>query len=221
MSIILDLTAIAIILVFTFISAKKGFVRSLIEIVGLVLVIMLANAVSTPLANATYDKLIQPSIIEAGEKLVAENQTDIVLAVDVLPGFLQKILGDTDVLNDFKTQASAQIGKGVTNGVAVASQSVIKPVVANVISILYSLIIITVLLFVVHFLARVINKLFSFSLIGKANLVLGGALGLIKGVIIIYLICYLVNLFVPLTKNGFLIFTPSNIENSFIFNLFS
>ena len=69
MPIILDLIVIAVIFIFILVSAKKGFVRSLIEIVGFVLVIMLSNTVSTPLANITYDKFIEPSIIESSQKL--------------------------------------------------------------------------------------------------------------------------------------------------------
>ena len=68
MSFILDLIVIAIIIVFALISAKKGFVRTIIEIVGFVLVILFANNVSPVLSNVTYDKLIEPAIIESIEK---------------------------------------------------------------------------------------------------------------------------------------------------------
>ena len=53
MSYILDAIIILIVLFYVFISAKKGFVRTLIEVVGFVAAIVIAFTVSTPIAEVS------------------------------------------------------------------------------------------------------------------------------------------------------------------------
>lgn len=219
MNIILDLIVIAIIAVFAFLSAKRGFVRTLIEIVGFVLVILLANSVSTPLANLTYDKAVEPAIIKSVEGIQADSNTAVNIEVEALPSFVKNIADDGGVISDFENKIAENINSGIETAVATASQNVIKPVVTNILSLIYVLIITVVLLFIVNILANVINKLFSFSIIGKANKTLGGILGIIKGVIIAFVFCTLISLIVSFTENGFLIFTNEAISNSYIFKL--
>ena len=53
---ILDLIIVAILVVFALLAAKKGFVKSVIEIAGFVLAIFLAFTLSSPATNFIYDK---------------------------------------------------------------------------------------------------------------------------------------------------------------------
>ena len=77
-----------------------------------------------------------------------------------------------------------------------------------------------VLLVVVKFLAKMINRVFSFSIIGKANRLLGGIIGIPKGIIFAILFCMVISLIVSL-NNGFLIFTAENIEKTYVFKFFA
>ena len=63
MSVVLDIIVLAIILVTVFLSAKRGFVRVLIELVGFVAAVFISFTISTPLADMTYDKIIEPPIV--------------------------------------------------------------------------------------------------------------------------------------------------------------
>ena len=64
MSILLDVFVIAIILLCVFVSAKRGFVSVLVETVGIIAAFCLALTFSTPLATLTYNKIIEPSVVE-------------------------------------------------------------------------------------------------------------------------------------------------------------
>ena len=217
-SIVLDLIVLAIIAVFALISAKRGFVRTLIEIVGFVLVLLLANSVSTPLADFTYDKAVEPSIIKSVENFEIQNSAG---ALDemVLPEFITTVIGQ-ETITDFQTKINENINNGIDTAVTTASQNVIKPLVTSFLSMFFVVVITIVLLFIVNLLAKLINKLFSFSVVGKLNRSLGAVLGGIKGIIISIVFCTLVALIVSLTENGFLIFTKDAIENTFLFKLF-
>lgn len=219
MSIILDLIIVAIILLFTLISAKQGFVKVIVEVVGLIAAIILTFTISTPLASATYDKMIEPALLKAVTEEVA-TETDENTVLEALPDFISN---NTEKLGISLSQISDSISSNISNGtetaVKTASQNVIRPVAVKLIGLIYSVILMVILFFVVKFLAKLINKLFSFSYIGKANRTLGGIIGVFKGIIFAIFFCAIVSLIVSLTKNGFWIFTPECIENSYIFNL--
>ena len=220
MSYVLDLVVLAIVAVFALLSAKKGFVRTIIEIVGFVVVILLANNVSPMISDYTYDKFVEPAIISSVENMqVGDSVTDF--SLDNMPPFIGTILGENFDIASFQNTINENINNGIKSAVTSASQTVVKPVVTGIFDLIFMLIITVVLLFVVNFLAKVINKLFSFSLVGKANKILGAILGIIKGVVVSSIFSTIISLIVPLTKEGFLIFTQANIDSSLIFKLLS
>ena len=65
MSIVLDLIVLAIILFTVFMSAKRGFVRVALEVVGFIAAVFITFTISTPLVNITYDKIIAPPIVSS------------------------------------------------------------------------------------------------------------------------------------------------------------
>ena len=90
-SLILDLIVVAIILFCILHSAKKGFVKVVVGVVGLIAAYMLAFTVSTPLANITYDKFIEPTMVNAVNEST-DTQTDSAQtkAWDAIPEFITK-----------------------------------------------------------------------------------------------------------------------------------
>ena len=54
-SFLLDLILVIIIGVSVYLSARRGFVRTFVEAIGVVAAAIIALTVCTPLANATYD----------------------------------------------------------------------------------------------------------------------------------------------------------------------
>ena len=62
MSLILDLAVVAVILINVILSAKKGFVKTIVEVVGFIAALSLAFSLSTPIAEYTYDSFIGPAV---------------------------------------------------------------------------------------------------------------------------------------------------------------
>lgn len=223
MWIVLDLIVIAIIAVFALISAKRGFVRTLIEVVGFIAVILLANNVSPMLSETTYNKFIEPAIVEKVTESFGEsdllNLSEIKITEKDIPSFVYKILGDDFSLENFQATINENLGEGIENAMYEASQTVIKPVITEILNVIFMILIIVVLFVVVKFLAKLLNKLFSFSFVGKANKTLGAILGAVKGIAIAVIFCSIVGLIVPLTESGLLIFTQSAINSTILFKL--
>ena len=224
MSIILDLIVLAIIIITVLISAKRGFVRALIELLGFIAAVFISFTISTPLANTTYDKIIEPSIISTVTSAVdtaADNSA--AAAVDSfwneMPGWIKGGIEKAGISKEsLDGSITANIGNGVQSAVESASQNVIKPAVTSTLALIYQVMSLIVLMALVKPLAKLINKLFSFSVIGTANRVLGGVVGVPKGMIYAVAFCLLITLAVSFTQNGFLIFTGEAMEKSLFFS---
>lgn len=221
MSFVLDAIIFLIILLFVFLSAKKGFVRTLIEVVGFVAAIVIAFSFSSPIANITYDKIIQPSVVKTVENVANDGISSTTDAVDAvwekMPAFITESsffdLSKSNITATVQNQAaesSAQLAQNI-------SDSFVKPVTTKLLSVLISVILVVILLFVVKILAKYINKLFTFSVVGDINKTLGGILGLVKGAAVAVIFCLVISLVLSFTKDGFLIFTYDAINASYIF----
>ncbi len=221
MSLILDLIIIAIVVIFALISAKKGFVCTLIEVVGFVFAIYIALSFSTPIANTIYDKTVQPIIANTFETVISDGVANSNDAVDAVWNKIPSFISENSFFNISKENALTVLGDNVSLETEILtskiSDSLLKPAVTKILSSLISVIIVFVLLFVVKILAVQINKLFNISIIGSLNKTLGGILGIIKGGAIAIVFCLIISLILSFTKNGFLIFTYDNIQSSTIF----
>ena len=221
MSYILDAILVLIILITVFISAKKGFVRTLVEVVGFVAAIFIAFTFSSPIASGVYGKMVEPVIVKTVENVSTDTANNASDAVDAVWQKMPAFVTESSFLGLSKENISQQVESETANGVTELAKSVsnsfAKPVITKLLSVLISVILVVALIFVVKIAAKYINKLFSFSLIGTINKTLGGILGLVKGVALAVVFCMIITLIISFTKNGFLIFTYDAIKSSYIF----
>lgn len=220
-SLILDLIIAAIIVLCIFLSAKHGFMRTLIEVAGFVAALFLAFTVSSPLADITYDKVIEPSIIEKVEVASAEEGAKVSNKLwDSLPGIIKKYSSGMGVSKEsFTKKVDSSVSGSIAGSAAKISKNVTKPIITKVLTAIYSLVISILLIIIFKILAKLINKLFSFSLVGKINAMLGGVVGIAKGVAIAFVFCMIISVLITFSKGGFWIFTPDNISRTYLFKL--
>lgn len=220
MNILLDLIILAIIAVTALLSAKRGFVRSAVELVGFLAAVWLAFTVSTPLAEMTYDKFLEPKIVSSVSDEVGTTAESIIDSTwNSLPEFVKNNADSIGLSRDKLSQnISQEITSGSENAVKATSQNAIKPVISHLLGLLYSVIILIVAMILVRLAARLLNKLFSFSIVGKLNRILGGVFGIAKGIIIAILFCMIISLILSFNENGFLIFNKEITDNSYLFS---
>ncbi len=222
MSIILDIIIVAIIAICVFLSAKRGFARTVIELVGFVAAILIAINLSNPVANFVYDKAVSPTIEKNVVVVMDESVNSASAAVtdtiwEKLPNFVSNAAEKSGVTKD--TLSNKLMGSSSSEDIASSiAEEIFKPVATTVIKYIATVIIFVILLIVVKILARLFNAVFKKSLLGGANAILGGALGAIKGAIYAILFCLLVSLIANITKDNFFI-TNEMIENSTVFKL--
>ncbi len=218
MSFILDGIVILIVLLFVLLSAKKGFVRTLIEVVGFIAALAIAFSVSEPLAEITYDNFIYSSVEETIQETGQDNINSAVDAVwEKLPEFMKESSFFGLSKDDAAASAQNNFSSNSNELAQSISDSLVKPTAVKLISVLISVILVIILLFAVKILARFVNKLFTFSFVGDINKILGGILGLVKGAAIAVVFCLIISLILSFTKDGFLIFTYDAINSSYLF----
>ena len=221
MHIVIDLIVLAIIILNVILSAKNGFVKTLIEVVGFVLAIFISLSISTPIAGFIYDKTVEPAIVSSVSEKVSNTADDTAKSIfDALPKFVKNNAEDLGVTaekitNNFENKT----GDEVTTAATKVSQNSIKPVFVKIVGLAIAAILFVILMIVVKFLAKVINKLFSFSIIGTLNRTLGAVLGFGKGVLVAIAVCMIISMIISFTTTGFLIFTKEAIDKTHIFNL--
>lgn len=221
MSIIIDLIVVGIIVLIAFISAKQGFVRVAVEVVGCVAAIIIAIALSLNLANITYDKVIEPPIVESILSIADDNFTQNVDSTwQALPEFIKDNAEKFGVSKDTLLQGvTLSTQESTKTTIQEISKKSLKPIAVNILKLVYTIIITLVLMVVVKILARLINKLFSFSLVGKVNTILGGLFGTVKGVIFACIFCTLVVVIISFVPDGIWIFNNENIDKTVVFKI--
>lgn len=219
MTIVLDLIVLAIILLNVIICHKRGFVKVVIETVGIVAAIILAFTLSSPIANLTYDKIFGPAIVDALTESTA-NVTEVTAeqVMEILP---KSVVGSADLfgfnLTSAVESATSTASGNVSQLIVNLSENAIKPIVVGIIELAATVILFVVLSIIVKMLAKLLNGLFSFSFVGKINHTLGGVIGAVKGVVIAAVFCITVSFLISILGKGFFIFTAENISGTFIF----
>ena len=218
---ILDLIIVGIILICILLSAKHGFVRTVVEVAGFIAAFLIAFTVSSPLANVTYDNIIEPSIVSTVNQASDNSGSQIAGKLwDSFPEFVKRHSADFGLSESrFNEKVASSVSGSINDSAVRISENVTRPLITKLLGALYSTVIAIVLIVLSKFVARAINKMFSFSLVGKINTMLGGVIGAVKGVGVAVIFCMIISALLLITKNGVWIFTKDNIEGSYLFRL--
>ena len=217
MSIVIDLLFLAIVVLTAFISAKYGFIRTLAELIGFVLIVIIINSVSLPISEAIYKSKIEKDVLNytgSDDKSVVLPAEDF---IDSLPDYLKK---DNGIFAIDKKEVSDYYNKHISAGQKTIAlkinNDIIKPATVKVISLLVSSVLFMILNIVVHILAKILNDVVSHSFAKGINEKLGFVIGIFKGFVICIVLCLIILLYTANTNKGIWIFSNEAINNSFL-----
>lgn len=223
--IIIDVAVIALAALMIWLQARRGFLRTVIELVGYILAAVVAFSAASYIANEVYRNNIRESVVESVGMTVRE-QGGIVdkSKIDELWDSLPQIVKMAAVGGGIdKDSISDELDKAVESGSGKIGEfladDLIKPIVTSAISFVIAMILLALLMILVRFIAVKINNLGKLPIVGTANALLGGALGFIKGCLLIYLIIILISMLMPLFSNKMWIFTPQTIDKTHLFRI--
>lgn len=219
MHFVIDLILLAIIAIIAFMTAKQGFVRAAVSAIGFIVAIMVAFSLSTPLAQITYEKAIEPAIVNSvSEGTVDNTSTAIDKVWESMPKVITNNASNFGISKESLEKTISQSAKNDAQTIVTdLSKKVVSPLVVGILKTVYAVILVFVLSFVVKILAKLLNKMFSFSVVGKFNTFLGGVLGIFKGLSSAVVLSEAILLLTSLTKNGIWIFNSANIDKTILF----
>ena len=205
MKIALDIIAVAVIAASALLGIRKGFLKSVLSLAGMLLVFFLAYRLSVPLGGVIDGKLVNPSMRSAAANRIAET-----IGVELrdgdkeaqLAGFETEIeqanvSGDgisvlgigREKIEQAAREASGSVVKGIFSLVDKLSAGVSRIIAAVAIVIAG-----TLLLLLLKLLIKPLLKVFR---LGAFDSALGGLLGAARGFLIVLLLAFLLRLALP------------------------
>lgn len=192
---ILDLIVIGLIILSFIISAKKGLVKSIWKITALVVTIVLVTALRMPaveyiagtnISDTVYDFISEKLTLESENPIESVQNTEEDEAKSVIPEFLLEELQ--------KSSDADRLAQSINRGTDAVTRR-LTLYALNIIVTAGLFIIIRVLLMAAF---TIINTIVKLPLINQANALLGGLLGAVNMLAIIYIACA----FIPLFAEG-------------------
>ncbi len=215
------------------VGAAKGFVKSVLGMVAMIAAFAIAYQLSAVLAPVVYDRFISQRVYETiQEKLVdasgagaAARQVTAVFAS--IPDSVLNMADSIGVnTGDIVQKVNALDNQGA-NIAAELEQSVAAPIITAVVHSILFVIVLALAYILLMVVVKIIDKAFKLPLLKTANNLLGGLLGAVKGVILVFLLCVILDLFTGGGTDSFMaqavgsskIIATLN-ENNFVMNNF-
>lgn len=187
---------------------KKGFIRSVILVIGYVFSIFFAIYLSKILSVYLYDNFIRDLIIENIDKTIAANTGQISVA-GIVPVVLSKlpkiiinpIIGDSGGMNHLNQLIIDQTDGSLTKLSQAIVDNIFSPIILQLMKVILCLIIFILCTIIVKIIAKMFKGIYAIPIIGPINSILGGLLGIVQAGIAYYLIALVISIIISLTAN--------------------
>lgn len=231
---IVDILLAVLLIAAVYSSARKGFIKSVFNALAYLASALIASKLNSPLSQLFYDKLLQPRITEkVAEKLTGEldisNAMEYADAlIENIPGIIIKAAEKMHIdLNYISVEFSEQ-NFAPNEIVDKLVEYIAEPVVVSVINFfMFFALFIIFLLMIKFFIIKLLERRIRKSPFQKGDKLVGAALGLVKGAVIVILLCVVLDFLAGISEgsklaeyvgNSYLISKIAT--NNFIINIF-
>lgn len=190
MAYLLDGAAILVLVLAAIFGYKRGFVRSLVQLVGCVCALILAALLARPAAGAVFDGFFREPVEQKIVSFWQENASadGLQQALDSLPGPVKNLMQANGIGSaEEMLEAVGMSGGEAADTVARAvTDRVVGPLCEFFLAAIAFLILFLLLMIVVSILARLVSGLFKAPVLRQLNGVLGVVLGLVQGLLFLF-----------------------------------
>ena len=183
-----DAVIVVIFLLFIILGVKRGFVRSVLDLVGTLAAMLVSMWFSGIAAQWVFSTFLQESLTrQIAEALQAAPAADAAEAVlSVVPEILRGGLEAFGITSDAINQAVA----GTSGQAAAAVVAVLSPMVVSVLRGLFALVLFIFLLVIFRILSGVVCRIFRLPVLRQLDKGLGILLGVAQAALITVLLCF-------------------------------
>lgn len=223
MAYIVDIILLILFAVIIVSSAKKGFFRSLFDLIGSIVAFILARIFAGTLAPTVFDAIVKPGAEQyLASSLSSVGTTDYATQIeqalssipDSLSGLMQIMGVSAESLLDKVSSANLQ-GNNLVESIM---NTLVEPIGTALLKFVFTAILSIVLIFAIKIFVKILDKIIGkLPIINKFNSLLGAAFGVLRGVIIVAVIAMLISVVAGFINNEVFI---QSVDNSIIVNTF-
>ncbi len=217
LGIILDAIVAVVFISTVFMYIKRGFVASLLNLMGTLASLLIGVIVSNILAPVIFDNFIKDSLTESVQENIntygsASIEDTLAGLLDVFPqAFVNNVTGAVSGVVESNAAGAAQ---GFVENVA---QPFFIPVISVIIFIIVFIICKIIATILEKTLGKAVNRL---PIVGGLNKALGGVLGIAGGAINAVLVLFLFWFALAITGGNLPAFSNADLNGSFFYRLF-
>ncbi len=219
MSWILDIASVVVVGIFLTLGIHRGFIKTAIHLIGLVLALCVAGLASMPLAEWIYDSFLaeplRAAVAEhAAEATVAAMQTvqeQITRVIELLPSVVKSAF---ELSGMTVTQSGAPLAAEPLTQVVM--DSVVRPMCLSMLQATLFLVLFLLLFVIIVLIGKGINKVFTtLPIIRQINSLLGGVLGAVEGVAMVYVLTLVLKLYMTMSGASSIV-TTADIQATYL-----
>ncbi len=205
MPLILDIGLLAAVFLIVFFAARKGFVAAMVDLVGYIVSLVVSWIAAGKAAQWCFDTLLRERLLKSAASVV--NQY---LSVESMAENLEAVLRElpgvlANMLSFEKEEIAARLleaGASAAGLAEVFTDTIIAPSVVGLLRWVIFLLLFSLLLFIVHVCSRLLREIRRLPVIGTANSLLGGAVGFVEVILLVFAFTTALHLFFVLTNDS-------------------
>lgn len=215
---VLDIVLLVVILLFTMVGYQKGLVRSLVGFVGYLVASLAAAMLGRTAAVYVYQNFFYSRIVE---KITAVLQQTAGQSVSQQAQALETSFPAMFV-NPLKQQGMTADSLGTILSRSIEESApriadLLSPAVINVTRLALTVILFSIFIMLVQSLVRIVSAVFRLPVLRQINCLFGGVFGLFTGGAVVLLLCLLLQLSIPMTKDGLFGMTQKDLDSSRVY----
>lgn len=205
MGIFIDIVLVVLLIVAVVLSAKKGIMVTVLEIVAFVLAVYLASVACAPVSSAMYNGLFEKQVEKKLYDVIPENPSALTYtqkaekALEGMPDFAKNYAEKVGINVSSISEKLSQSGIPDNDQLYIAiNDKIIEPVAVAVLKNIMFFVLAIVFAAVLKAIAKAIsNTLKKSDALGSLDSIVGGALGILKGLVIVFFVCCLLTYLQP------------------------
>jgi uncharacterized membrane protein required for colicin V production len=228
MNYILDIFVLVVVCFLAWRCSRKGFVKTAVLLFGFIIAAFIARTASLPISNWIYDGFVSEKVTVAVEDAIGAKTEELTANIDSfteeaissLPKGLQNIskffINEETLENDKITESLKNSSKDIAETI---EENIVRPAVIGLMQTILFIVLFFVLSFLIKrlaFIGGIFNKI---PLVGNVNRFLGGVVGTLEGIIIVFLAATVLAFVIMLAGETSPV-SQGDIEKTYLFRFF-
>lgn len=209
MGIVIDIILVAVVVIAVILSAKKGIIVTLLEVVAFIAAVFLASQCAAPVASGMYTAFFQKNVQRGLYDVLPENPAGLTYAqkaqyvVDSIPDFANDYAEKVGINISTISEKISKCNFANNDELYLSLESeIVKPIAVAVLKNIMFFVLAVLFAVILAAIAKSIGKGFKKTkILGSADKLVGGILGVIKGVVVVFLLCFLLTYLEPKLSN--------------------